>query len=210
MAGEYLREAYPLWWPERQKRTSPASRRNASFKTPLGHSINELLRELKLLGALDVVISTNVPTRRDGLPYSDAREPDDPGVAVYFDRKVPAPTPEEPWKKAARSYVVACDVFRKVAWNVRAIGLTIEALRAIQRHGASEMLEQAFTGFAALPPKSDGRPWWEVLGVPETAGLEEVRNVYRELARIHHPDQGGDPQRMAEINAAFETARRSR
>lgn len=37
------------------------------------------------------------------------------------------------------------------------------------------------------------------------APAEVVRAVYRTLARLNHPDKGGDTARMQEINAAFET-----
>lgn len=49
---------------------------------------------------------------------------------------------------------------------------------------------------------------YDVLGVKNTAGEEELRKSYRELARIHHPDINDDPssnEKMAQINAAFET-----
>src|SRR4051812_39644503 len=45
---------------------------------------DRLLDELSRLHASAVVISTNIRTRNDGLPYSNAAEPDDGGVAVYF------------------------------------------------------------------------------------------------------------------------------
>jgi hypothetical protein len=95
------------------------------------------------MGAKEIVVSTNVPTRRDGLPYADAREPADPGVAVYFTH-------------GKRQLVIACDSYSTVRANMRAVGATVEALRAIQRHGATSLLERAFTGFAALPPKGGG------------------------------------------------------
>jgi len=49
-------------------------------------------------------------------------------------------------------YVLACDLFTEVRLNMHAIGLTIQAMRQIERCGASSMLERAFRGFmAALP-----------------------------------------------------------
>ena len=42
----------------------------------------ELIWELKRLGARGMVLSTNVELRQDGLPYSNRRRPEDPGVAV--------------------------------------------------------------------------------------------------------------------------------
>jgi hypothetical protein len=43
-----------------------------------------------------------------------------------------------------------------------------------------------------------------VLGVRSDATIEEVRVARRRLAAQFHPDHGGDPARMGEINAAFE------
>jgi hypothetical protein len=196
MVGELLLEAYPLTWPERQPRTPAHTRHHAAFKFELGRARDELLHELKLLRAKDIVISSNVPTRRDGLPYADAREPADPGVAVYFERKK---TP----------FVLACDTYNRVKYNLRAVGVTIAALRSIERHGSTSMLEQAFTGFAALPPAGRVEPWWEVLGVTADANEVTVRDAFRELARVHHPDVGGDSARMARITEAFATAQKA-
>lgn len=192
-------EAYPLTWPLSQPRTPSHRRRDSAFKVQIGRARDELLRELALLGARSIVLSSNLPVRRDGLPYADAREPQDPGVAVYFDRMV---------SQARRPFVLACDSYRKLVWNVRAIGMTAEALRTIERHGSTTMLEQAFTGFAALPAAGRAKPWWEVLGVDSRATVEQARAAWVELAKLHHPDAGGDTARMAEINAAFDAAKR--
>lgn len=195
--------SYPLSWPEGQPRTPSHRRREAQFRQELGRARDDLVRELRRLNARDIVISTNVPTRRDGLPYADMREPSDPGVAVYFNRRRAAPIGAE-W----RPYVIACDSYRKVKWNLRAVGVTVESLRAIERHGSSAMMEQAFAGFAALPPGASAdepviEPWWVVLGVHRAATPEEVRRAYVALARTHHPDVGGDVARMARINRAY-------
>ena len=32
------------------------------------------------------------------------------------------------------------------------------------------------------------RDYYEVLGVPRTASADEIKRVYRQLARKHHPD----------------------
>lgn len=188
-------ERYPLHWPPNLKRTQYRS--DALFKVDFARSRDGLFHELELLGAKSVILSTNVPLRADGLPYANMPEPADPGVAVYFDRRVNA---------ELRPFVIACDTYRRVRWNLRAVAATVEALRAIQRHGASSMLEQAFTGFAALPPARHERPWWETLGVTQAASEEQIRDAHRELAMIHHPDRGGDATRMAEINAARDAA----
>lgn len=189
-------ERYPLYWPEGQPRTK--YRRGAAFKVEFVQGRDEMLHSLDLLGAKNVIVSTNIPIRSDGLPRGGI-EPTDPGVAVYFDRRV---------NNELVAFVIACDAFSKVRWNIRAVGGTVDALRAIQRYGATSMLEQAFRGFAALPEANRSKPWWEVLGVSQSAEPSAIRRAYLELTSIHHPDRGGDHLRMAEINRAFEEAQR--
>lgn len=186
-------ERYPLTWPPAQPRIPWSRRGDAAFKVDFARSRDELLHSLELLGGRNIILSSNVPLRRDGLPLASMPEPVDPGVAVYFDRRI---------GEVPRPFVIACDSYTKVRWNLRAVGVTVEALRSIQRHGASAMLEQAFTGFAALPPAGVEPPWWEVLGVSESADEEAIRAAYRELARIHHPDAGGSLDTMTLINRA--------
>ena len=43
-----------------------------------------IVRELHLLGARNIVISTNIELRREGLPDAGRPAPADLGVAVYF------------------------------------------------------------------------------------------------------------------------------
>lgn len=187
-------EAYPCYWPEGQARVPDWRRRVAKFSAGFAQARDELLRELNLMGAKEIVVSTNVALRRDGLPYANDAEPKDPAVAVYF------------WH-GKRQLVIACDSYSKVKWNMRACGATVEALRTIQRHGATELLERAFTGFAALPPKGgENKPWHEALGVGPAATFEEARAAYREQARLHHPDRGGNAETMARVNAAWAEA----
>ena len=45
---------------------------------------------------------------------------------------------------------------------------------------------------------------FSVLGVSPDATLDEVRTARRKLAAEFHPDHGGDPVRMGEINIAFD------
>ena len=184
-------EAYPLSWPDGWPRRSRWQRSASKYEVSLGRARDELLSELRTGRARNVVISTNIPTRRDGLPLANWREPDDPGVAVYWDDKHDKPR------------VIACDVWRTVRENLRAVGLAYASLRQLERTGASELLERAFAGFARLPAAAD---CWDVLGVPRGTQAERINERYRELARQHHPDRGGDSETMARINAAYREA----
>lgn len=45
---------------------------------------------------------------------------------------------------------------------------------------------------------------WSILGVQRDASAEEIKAAYRRLAKDHHPDRGGDPNRFIEIQAAYQ------
>lgn len=51
------------------------------------------------------------------------------------------------------------------------------------------------------------RDHYEVLGVPRTAGQDEIQRAYRKLARAHHPDVNKDPgaeERFKDISEAYD------
>ena len=45
---------------------------------------------------------------------------------------------------------------------------------------------------------------YQILKVHASSTIEDIKKAYRELVKIHHPDKGGDPKIMLEINAAWE------
>ena len=45
---------------------------------------------------------------------------------------------------------------------------------------------------------------YKILKVHPMTKLEEIKKAYRKLVKIHHPDKGGDPDVMLEINSAWE------
>ncbi|OJW11240.1 MAG: hypothetical protein BGO49_11280 [Planctomycetales bacterium 71-10] len=180
-------EAYPLQWPLGRPRTQQPQR--SRFDSGLAEARDGLLDEIRLLGGAGPVISTNVPTRRDGLPYANARTPDDRGVAVYFELR-------------GRPMCFACDRWDSVGDNIQAIRKTIEALRGIQRWGSGDMVGQAFSGFQALPSPEERRPAHEVLDVHPLATEVEIDAAYRAKAKSAHPDAGGSEAAMRELAEA--------
>lgn len=186
--------AYPLAWPAGWKR-APLRRVARFAPRTLSDAVRFVLAELRRMGVSDwdVVISTNVQLRLDGLPKSGQAAPADPGVAVYFAHE-------------KRPLVLACDTWTRVEHNLHAIGKHVEAMRGMDRWGVGSV-EQAFTGYLALPAPAGDEAWWRVLEFDdEHQALEVVRDVYRHLAKQHHPDQGGDARKFQRIVRAWEQA----
>lgn len=187
--------AYPLSWPAGWTRTEPRDRGRSRFtrrgnatdygyrpqrQITIAEGCDDIMRELDRMGATEVILSTNLRLRQDELPYSNQKEPEDPGVAVYFT-----------WDGEQRS--VACDSWDRVADNLRAVAKSLEALRGLERWGASQILKAAFTGFAQLPENAgEGMnmpAWWDVLGVDRRATREDVESAFKRLAKEAHPDR---------------------
>ena len=193
-----MTEAYPLKWPDGWPRTNPKARESDNRfgghgRISVGRARDQLIHELRLLGATGIVVSSNVPVKADGLLYADNKRLDDPGIAVYF-------------KFKKKSLVMARDGFVSVAGNLRSLGLVIEGMRQTFRHGGDLMLERAFEGFLAIAPPDWKKPWRQVFGIkPDWAG--DILALYREKARERHPDVGGNDTLMAELNVAYKEAR---
>jgi hypothetical protein len=156
------------------------------------------MEQIRLLGGRLPILSSDLELRRDGLPYANQREPADKGVAVYFE-----------WKGQQR--VFACDRWDRIKDNIRALEKTIEAIRGIERWGASDMLERAFTGFTALPAPGAKRHWREVLAIDlplYAVKADGIEAAFRRLSKKHHPDVGGSHEAMAELNEARSEALR--
>ncbi len=144
----------------------------------------------------DVVISTNVSLRKsDGMPFANEMQKwlPDPGVAIYFERK-------------DKPICMACDTYDRVWKNMRALALSLEALRGLERWGSSQILDRAFDGFAALPEKSACVTCWDILGIGPTNLQADISAAFRKQAFQHHPDRGGTNEMMAKINDAYEQA----
>lgn len=200
---------YPLSWPSGWKRTrqrivaafgrtvqAQGAEYRGKERLSVWDSIQRLEKEMRALGVPDgaCIVSTNIPTRLDGVPRSDRAEPNDPGVAVYWT------------SKDKKKQCMPIDRYTRVADNIAAVAATLEALRSVERHGGGTILDRAFAGFAQLPAAIiTQRPWREVFHF--SPDLKYSRDViedrFRVLAQKLHPDKdGGDHEAMAELNAA--------
>lgn len=199
--------AHPLQWPAGWPRTDHFGRKYARFgkrrdaahpggwrqwgEVSIADATGRVREQLAKMGVDDIVVSTNLTLRLDGLPRSGQPEPSDPGAAVY-------------WRDTSgATRCMAIDRYLRTADNLAAIAATLEAMRAIERHGGAEILDRAFTGFTALPGPDGNDPWWDVLEVTAHASTETVRANYQRRRRDTHPDRpGGD-------SAAFDRVQRA-
>jgi hypothetical protein len=103
------------------------------------NTLDLLARELDYLDARHIVIQADFSEsdlRVDGMPRSNARAPYHPGVRIAF-------------KSKHGPLTYATDAYEFWQHNVRAIGLGLEALRAVDRYGVTRRGEQ-YTGWKQL------------------------------------------------------------
>lgn len=187
-----------------------ADRRPPRFKAAWSDTQALLVREAEMLGADLVVVQIDVTEqdlRRDGMIRANARIAF-PGVRVSFKSR------HGPLTYATDAYEAQWSGDMP-GWqaNVRAIALSLEALRAVDRHGVTRKGEQ-YRGFTALTQTANGRMTREEAANLIASGLdgytaaqllydpEAIQSAHRTLTRRHHPDRGGDPDLFARINLA--------
>lgn len=191
-----LIDAFPLCWPFGYERAEAEKRTVSRFKQTMDESQKFLHKEIDRLGGIKVIVSTNIPVRKDGMLYSEwmNRKIEDPGVAVYFEYK-------------GNQVALCCDRYLRIWENIYAIGRTIEALRQISRDGVSDFLNRTFTGFKQIAETTaTSTTCWDVLGIQPTKDRIKIMDVYRSAAKSVHPDVGGTPEDFDRINKAYKQA----
>jgi hypothetical protein len=203
----------PLSWPSWFPRTPAHKRVSARFgkrndrgyglkEVTLSQATSRLFEQVRAytksghrwrIDPDDVIISSDLQLRNDGLPRSGQRKPDDPGVAVYF-------------KLDGKDRCIPCDMYLRIEDNLAAIAATLEALRTIERHG-SQMFEAAFTGFDALPSPDHvmARSWRDVLDYYGSS-YSEAELCYQRKRKATHPDHGGTDEAFNEVQVAWKLA----
>lgn len=154
-------------WPHKPT----ARRRRASFKTSYPRTIGLLEREVRALGGGDVTMGVGLEEydiRQDGQPRANARARVHPGVEVSFD------------SRDHGRQTFATDEYDDWQDNVRAIALSLEALRAVERWGVSK--GKQYAGFALLT----AGPGLEDLGRRHVERWGSVKEALRHT----HPDTG--------------------
>jgi hypothetical protein len=171
-----------------------------TFSAPWSKTLELLTSEIDKLGlrgtvALRIDVQ-HADIRRDGMLRANARV-GFPGVVVSFESRY-----------GPLSY--ATDAYDSWQANVRAIALSLESLRAVDRYGVSKSGEQ-YAGWRAIeggktPPvfaSADAAARWlqqmfEPLGQPMT-----TKELLRAAAKKCHPDRnGGDHTLWEQYDAA--------
>lgn len=183
-----------------------AGRKYTPFDSTWSKTLTLLAREISMLGGRGVVIEVDVPEsaiRLDGGIRATAKA-ETPGVVVAFESK-------------HGPLLYRCDRFTSrysgqgPDWqqNVRAIALSLESLRAVDRYGATDTGQQ-YSGWKQLeaPAPPPEFPWAVLEGLAgvslEEHGHERVISLARRKA---HPDQGGTSETWARFTAAYQAVR---
>lgn len=181
------------------------------FKSKWGSTLELLQREVEALRGRDLVIEIDVSEadlRLDGTLRANAKA-EYRGVVVAFESK------HGPLLyRCDRFYTSWSDQGPEWQHNVRAIALTLESLRAVDRYGATETGQQ-YTGWKALPagramPASHmttDRAWevlYDLVGVgPDDIREFDEKTLVKRARRAAHPDvHDGDHSIWNDLEAA--------
>lgn len=186
------------------------ARKPSPFSAHWGETLDLLDRELWALGVRRTwVMQLDVPAsqiRIDGGVYARAT-PRTPAVRVSFDSTYGPLT-------------YGCDRYWDWQSNVRAVALSLEALRKVDRYGVADTGQQ-YAGWAAIT--AGPAPMTREVAAGLIASLAEpdqterrdaartailsgnpvaLATAYKAAARRAHPDAGGDHDTMTRLNQA--------
>ena len=196
-------------WPG--TKTRHGDREDSRFRAPWGKTLALLSYELDRLGATGIVIQVDLDPREirlDGWPRGNAR-PRSPGVVVSF-------------SSPAGALSFPCDRYTRWEDNLRAIALSLEALRAVDRYGVTRRAEQyrGFTKLAAAGSDQMTREGAAAL-LAHLAGdkqleplllsrdVDAIEYAYNLARRSAHPDVGGSHEAFVQLQHARELLRRA-
>lgn len=182
------------------------SRKRSPFRATYGSTLQLLESELHHLRATSVVIQADCEAteiRRDGHLRADARLRSPAVILSFCSPKGPLSFP--------------CDTYVDWQDNVRAIALSLQSLRAVDRYGVTRGNEQ-YKGWAKLPPADEPktpdvanivdavRIIAELAAVDQRTirdSMDAYRSAYRRAATMTHPDVNhGDSTKFVRVQQA--------
>jgi hypothetical protein len=226
---------------ERWPYAKPGNRR-ATFKANYSKTLAQLRAELSRAGARSVVIQSGhrgEDIRFDGLPKVNALSPRFAGVCLIFEKWKPIGKKNEAGQPLGvyETLEFPCATYSHWEDNLRAIVLTLEALRAVARYGVAGTgtseagkTEEAkqYAGFARKKIGDEGaRHNGKQEMTPEAAasilvacaeggwtvqgvlsGRAEMEACFKQAAKNSHPDAGGTDNSFVAVSQAVAVLRR--
>jgi hypothetical protein len=184
----------------------PTRRRvKAPFTVSYQKMLNDLERELRHLGARSIVVQAFLrgdDIRNDGWPRSSARF-NGPGIVLSF------------MDRAGAEISFPCDTYVNWDSNLRAVSLTLSALRAIDRYGVTKRAEQ-YQGWKRLAAPGQEQKRGTDWALSHLAALAQTTPVairgnaaaldlaYRTAAKKTHPDAGGSAEAFQMLQEAMQ------
>lgn len=181
----------------------PSAMQWSRFDSSWGVTVELLGRELRMLDAKQIVVELDFnpgDLRLDGLPRANARA-NTPAVRVTFTSR---------W--GPLRYETA--EYRSWQDNVRAIALSMEALRKVDRYGVSKRGEQyrgwrQLTAGSTAPEDSITTREQARAVLHHAAGLDldaevPVDDLVRQAVKRAHPDTGGSEVEFRKVQRARE------
>lgn len=179
-------------WPANYPKTSYWERPRCPFRTAWSSTLSDLDLELRNLGASDVVIEVDMDesqiAKTTGRPRADALTRT-PGVVLQFERD-------------GEHLIFPCDRFGDWQDNIRAIALTLNALRMMERYGTTS--GRQYQGFKALPSQGTTTTTTEEAErtvrryAPSTNGVITDQAI-RVAKAAAHPDRGGSHEAFVAV-----------
>lgn len=177
------------------------TRRDSPFRASYGKTLDLLDKELSHLGARTIVLQvamTRDQIRLDGRPRA-GEKPEHPGIILSFRTS------------KGEDLSFPCDKYKHWEDNLRAIALSLEALRTVDRYGVTRSREQ-YKGWVALPETSDSTNEAAQLlasysghQAREILNSAEIRDyAYKIACRSTHPDiAGGSNDKFLKVQDAM-------
>lgn len=188
--------------------TPYGKRQRLTFTTRSHETLKLLDRELRHLCAKNVTLYTyhdETDIRQDGLPKASAKVPSDSGVILSFD-------------SCFGPLSFPCDTFTRWQDNLRAIALTLEYWRTVDRYGVTERGEP-YTDWKPLTPANDVLlpedaavfiSSYSIFAPMDILGIRQTFiAAYKQAAKHLHPDnqETGNEElfkRLAQARAVVE------
>lgn len=196
------------------QKTPDAEIKRSRFRASYQQTLALLEDELNTIGAESIVVEAEYQhnqIRNDGWPLSKSI-PSGPAVILHF-------------RKGNLDVSMPCDRFETFEDNLRAIALSLEALRTVDRYGVTKGSEQ-YQGFKRLgEPSRESREEWAIRFIREHSGVnlpdsrkgvsglkdvdgDALKFAYRSAAKKLHPDVSGSAQLFHQLQEAMKILER--